>query len=310
MLPYVHVDDLTILGLHLHPFGMLVVLAIFVGTALARWRARRRGLDLQKLESFIGWMLLVGFAFAHALDEVLYKPHEVLHRPWSLLFFWEGIGSFSGFLGALVGIVLWRHFEARPAFTAAGFTFAKLVRRKKALPILPFADLVLSVFPLAWIFGRAGCSIAHDHPGTRAGSDALMAVAYPAASPAITDGPGAHARFGPVTFIEGHFPRYDLGLLELVLAIGISLLCVALWRRRRATGTYAVVVSLVYAPVRFLLDFLRVESTDVRYAHLTPAQWMCLGLFVFALFLLRHVLALRRRGIDPSDDVLALAPTP
>ena len=310
MLPYVRVDDLTILGFHLHPFGMLVTLAIFVGTALARWRARQRGFDLQKLESFIGWMLFVGFASAHALDEILYRPHEVLHRPWSLLFFWQGIGSFSGFFGALVGIVLWRHFEARPWRTIAGLSFSKIVRRPKALPILPFADLILSVFPLAWIFGRAGCSIAHDHPGTRAGSDALLAVAYPGTTPGITDGPGPHVTLGPVTFIEGHFPRYDLGLLELLLAVGISLVCVALWRRRRATGTYAIVVSLVYAPARFLLDFLRIESTDVRYAHLTPAQWMCLGLFVIALFLVRHVLGLRRRGIDPSDEVLALAPTP
>src|SRR5207248_1936711 len=117
MLPYVHVADLDILGIHLHPFGILVVTAIAIGTALARWRARQRGFDLQKLESFIGWMLFVGFVSAHVLDVVLYRPRQVIERPWSLFFFWEGIGSFSGFIGALCGIVLWRHFEARPAVT-------------------------------------------------------------------------------------------------------------------------------------------------------------------------------------------------
>ncbi len=57
MLPYVDVADLDILGIHLHPFGLLLVTAIVIGTALARWPARQRGFDLQKLESFIGWML-------------------------------------------------------------------------------------------------------------------------------------------------------------------------------------------------------------------------------------------------------------
>jgi hypothetical protein len=49
VLPYLHVADLDVLGVHLHPFGILVVTAIFIGISLARWRARRRGFDLQKL---------------------------------------------------------------------------------------------------------------------------------------------------------------------------------------------------------------------------------------------------------------------
>jgi phosphatidylglycerol:prolipoprotein diacylglycerol transferase len=185
------------------------------------------------------------------------------------------------------------------------WTISKLVRRKKPLPILPFADLVLSVFPVAWIFGRAGCSIAHDHPGAPAADGALLSVAFPSANPATIDGPGRHAIFGPVTVIDGHFPRYDLGTLELFVTLVIAAICVLLWRRRRVTGTYAVTVSLVYSPVRFALDFLRIESIDVRFGRLTPAQWLCIALFLFGLVLLRHVVVLRRRGIDPSDAVLA-----
>jgi phosphatidylglycerol---prolipoprotein diacylglyceryl transferase len=317
VLPYVRVADVDLLGLKIHPFGVLLVTAILVGTALARWRARRRGFDLQKLESFIGWMLVVGFASAHALDEVLYRPRAVLERPWSLLFFWEGIGSFSGFVGALTGIVLWRRLAIVPgrAFgpwrllgrTVGPFTSSRLVRREAPLPLLPFADLILSVFPIAWIFGRAGCSIAHDHPGARTAEGALLAVAYPSPNPSTIDGPGAHWTAGPITVIDGHFPRYDLGTLELLLTVLLAGLCVLLWRRRRTTGTYAVVVSLVYAPARFALDFLLIESTDVRYAALTPAQWMSIALFLFALVLLRHVVLLRRRGIDPAGCLLAAA---
>ena len=98
--------------------------------------------------------------------------------------------------------------------------------------------------------------------------------------------------------IHGHYARYDLGTLELFLTIGIALVCVLLWRRRLLTGTYAVLVSLVYAPARFALDFLRLEGTagaDPRYGGLTPAQWMCIALFLFGLALLRHVVVAHRR---------------
>jgi phosphatidylglycerol---prolipoprotein diacylglyceryl transferase len=312
MLPYVHVADLNILGFRLHPFGLLVVAAITVGTALARWRARRRGLDLDEVESCIGWMLALGFPSAHILDALLYHPREVLERPWALLFLWEGMGSFSGFIGALAGVVLWRRFEWRPArsfgpwrigpLAIGPFALSRLVRRNVTLPILPYADLILSVFPVAWIFGRTGCSIAHDHPGARAPDGATLAIAFPSTNPSVVDGPGAHGTFGPITVIQGHFARYDLGTLELLLTIGIALAFVLLWRRRMVTGAYVVIVSLVYAPARFAMDFLRIEGTpgaDPRYGGLTPAQWLCGALFVFGLVLLRRVVLVERRAVAP-----------
>jgi phosphatidylglycerol---prolipoprotein diacylglyceryl transferase len=72
------------------------------------------------------------------------------------------------------------------------------------------------------------------------------------------------------------------------------------------------IVSLVYAPTRFLLDFLRLpdaEGGDLRYASLTPAQWSCIGLFVLGLLVTRHVVMLRRRGIDPASELRRGAPS-
>ena len=274
MLPYVRIDDLHLAFLTIHPFGILVALAVIVGTALAKRRARAAGLDEKELDSFIGWMLLAGFASAHALDEILYRPHEALAHPWTLLYFWDGIGSFSGWLGALAGVVAWRHlrWEGR-----------RIVRRTKPQPILPFADVILSVFPIAWIFGRTGCAVVHDHPGVAAANADPLAVAFPAASPAIGDGPGTHHILGPITVIQGHFPRYDLGLLELLFTIVLALVFVVLWRRRLVTGTYAAIACLAYAPVRLVMDSLRV--VDARYAGLTPAQWLCLAMFAFGIAL-------------------------
>jgi phosphatidylglycerol:prolipoprotein diacylglycerol transferase len=316
MLPYVHVRNLHLFGITIHPFGVLVAAAVLVGIALAKRRARLRGFDVTELESFVGFCLVCGFASAHILDEILYRPREVLERPWSLLFLWDGIGSFSGWLGALAGVVLWKRFQWRPLrtfgpwkvgpFTAGRFSVAWLARRKKTLPILPFADIVLSVFPVAWIFGRAGCSVVHDHPGKAAPEPSVLSVAFPSPDPVVIDGAGVHHTFGPVTVIDGGFPRYDLGTLELAFTIVIAAVFVVLSRRRLFTGTYVVLVSLAYAPARFAMDTLRVG--DVRYGGLTPGQWMCIALFVFGLALLGYVLRLRARGADPARSLLAPPP--
>lgn len=302
MIPYIYVPDLKLGPLTLHPFGLLVATGVIVGTWLATRRARQRGLDLDKLNSFITWMLVAGFIGAHVLDQIFYHPEEVLRRPWSLLFLWEGLSSFGGFVGGLVGALLWKYYEAVPALRTPLFTVPKLRRRERPLPIMPFCDLILSVFPVAWIFGRTGCSVVHDHQGMRAPEGHPLAVMFGPADPADT------IHVGPIELRQGTVPHFDLGLLEMMFTVVLAGLIALTWRRKLPTGTYIAVVSLAYAPVRFAMDFLRVKdvhNADPRYGLLTPAQWACIALFVFGLLMARHVARLSRSGHDPLDELLA-----
>ncbi|HEY2406793.1 MAG TPA: prolipoprotein diacylglyceryl transferase family protein [Polyangiaceae bacterium] len=261
LLPYLQVPELVLLPKHLlgsfpsfdislKPFGILVATGVYLGSYLAVRQARRVGLSEAILTSFISWVLVVGFVSAHVLDVIFYYPGQVLHDPWSLVRLWEGLSSFGGFTGGLLGAICW-----------------KLRHRAK---ILPYADMIASAFPTAWVFGRMGCTTAHDHPGLH--SDLWFAVRYP-------DG-----------------GRFDLGLYEMLLTIPLAVAFLLLRRQRRPWGFYCSLMSIAYAPVRFALDFLRerervVEAggqlsvVDPRYAGLTPAQWACLGLLAFGVFL-------------------------
>ena len=54
-------------------------------------------------------------------------------------------------------------------------------------------------------------------------------------------------------------------------------------------GTYTIVGSLVYGPIRFLLDFLRPEdgpTGDLRHGGLTFAQYFCIAIVALALTLI------------------------
>jgi phosphatidylglycerol:prolipoprotein diacylglycerol transferase len=314
MIPYIYVPDLKLGPLTLHPFGLLVATGVIIGTWLANKRAKQRRLDIDKLNSFITWMLVAGFLGGHMLDQIFYHPQEVVRRPWSIFLLWEGLSSFGGFIGALIGVILWKYFEAVPVLRTPLFTLSKFKRRAEPMPIMPFCDLILSVFPVAWIFGRSGCSVVHDHQGMKAPAGHLLAVAFGPPDPART------VRLGTenwaIELRHGSSPHFDLGLLEMMFTVVLATLLALTWRRKLTTGTYIAVVALAYAPVRFAMDFLRirgVESADPRYGALTPAQWACIALFVLGLVMVRKVMQLRKSGVDPLAQLYereASAPPP
>lgn len=307
-IPYIHVPDfelgpIPILDrkIPLHPFGLLVATGVIVGTWLATWRARRRGLDEGHLNSFITWMLVAGFMGGHMLDEIFYHPQELLRRPESLFFLWEGLSSFGGFTGALIGVVLWKYFYAIPVLETPLFTLHKFKRRKKPASILAFCDLILSVFPVAWIFGRGGCSVVHDHKGALV--DSILSVEFP------RFGPGRHA---PMQLIHGPELRFDLGLLEWMFTVVLALAFALTWKKRLPVGSYVVATALSYAPVRFVLDYFRLHEgaeSDPRYGGFTPGQWACVALFVFGLVMWKKMRDIQASGEDVYAPFMARGAT-
>jgi phosphatidylglycerol:prolipoprotein diacylglycerol transferase len=135
--------------------------------------------------------------------------------------------------------------------------------RKEEIPRLPYADAVALGLSVGWIFGRTGCFTAHDHPGRH--TSFFLSVRYP-------DG-----------------PRHDLGLDELLFTILMTAVLFIYARKPRPPGRVIGLAAVMYAPVRFGLDFLRatdVARPDQRYAGLTPAQWACLATLGLGLRLL------------------------
>lgn len=140
-----------------------------------------------------------------------------------------------------------------------------LWRWRRGRRLWPFADATAFGLVPAWTFGRLGCFIAHDHPGRH--SDFFLAVQFPGG------------------------PRHDLGLYEAIWALVVGLVFLVMFRRPRRVGTYLAIACLAYAPVRFLLDFLRatdVKGADPRVLGLTPGQYasiLVLGVGVLVAWL-------------------------
>jgi phosphatidylglycerol:prolipoprotein diacylglycerol transferase len=165
---------------------------------------------------------------------------------------------------------------------AGGLAGAFLYFRRLGRQWLTEAGILTEALVLGWIFGRLGCALVHDHVGGP--TSFVLAIRFPA----------------------GVF--HDLGWYEFLFTLCVLWPVVRMVQRKsRNPGCTIAAVCLLYAPVRFGLDFLRLA--DPRYAALTPAQWgaaALAGLGIWMAFVTRTQFHTRIKRTIP----VSLTPTP
>jgi phosphatidylglycerol---prolipoprotein diacylglyceryl transferase len=271
MIPYFEQPMWQLGPITIAAFGVIVATAVFVGLTLGGWRFRKLGLDPKTGEGLAWYVVVCGFLGAHFFSVLLYFPRKVIEHPLVLLKLWEDISSFGGILGGMIGV--WLFFRLRAASI-------------DAITRWTYVDVAAYAFPISLAIGRLGCAFAHDHPGT--------VTTFPLAISLETD--SARAFINEVYLVAGRVAElppgpqlarlgfHDLGWYEfLYLGIVVVPVTLLLGRRARAPGTFLISFLTLYMPVRFGLDFLRVS--DVRYAGLTPAQWVALVILAVLPFL-------------------------
>jgi len=258
-LPYVGRIEPTI-----QPFGLLVMLGVYIGFILSEKRAAARGLDAKKMDAFFFWVIGFGFVGAHVFDALFYHPQIVLQNPLYLLMLWNGLSSYGGFVGALIG----------------GFAF----KYAKGENILPYSDVGASAFTWGWVFGRAGCAVVHDHPGRL--SDAWYAVRYP-----FHNGVIGRYDLGLYEFF-----------LAIPLAIAVTLLWRRGPRPWGFfVGFICTAYAPVRFFLDFLREGDAGSMRgDPRYGGLTPAQWQSFGLLAIGIYFLFFV-ARKNKPFPPNE---------
>jgi phosphatidylglycerol:prolipoprotein diacylglycerol transferase len=254
--------------LDIQPFGVLVAVGVLLGMRVVEWFAQKHDLDVVLANEFIGYVVLPGFLCAYFLNALFYHPEyiaEIFEDPSTLFSRFFGLSSYGGFIGAVLGALVWK--------------------RKRKESLLSYGDATTFALPFGWLFGRTGCFVVHDHPG------------------AITDFPLAVADYqvGAPPFM----PRHDLGFYEVLWSLATVALLWYLGQKRRPRGFFLVLVPLLYTPIRFFLDFLRatdIGAADRRYSGLTPAQYASIVFFVVASYVLFRIV---KRGDPPAEGASA-----
>jgi phosphatidylglycerol:prolipoprotein diacylglycerol transferase len=127
----------TVFGFPIHSYGVMIVIAFFVGAAICRKRAARLGMDTSKLiDGLIGALLLgiLGARLTYIAQEI---PYYTTHPKELLTFEVAGITSFGGILFGL-GYLLW---------------WAK----RHNIKLTKMIDVIGPPFLVANAIGRVGC---------------------------------------------------------------------------------------------------------------------------------------------------------
>jgi len=255
--------------LKLQPFGLLVAIGILLGSRVAEWRAEKTGVPRYAIADFLVYTIVIGLVSCYFLNALFYKPEdlvEIFKDPSQLFKKYLGLSSYGGFLGG-IGAALW-------------------YRHKKQMSIIVLGDIFCFAFPFAWIFGRSGCFVVHDHPGVV-----------------------SHFFLAVDNYNNEGLPRHDLGLYEMLWSLAIAPLFLWLGQKPRKRGFFMVVLPLLYAPIRFFLDFLREtpdHGGDVRYFGFTPAQYSSIVFVLIAAAMWTRI----TRGPEPTLMLDGSAPPP
>lgn len=243
------------IGLTVHGFGAMLVLAFVSSTMLAAWRCRREGLDPETIFDMAFWVFLGGLGGARLFYVIQYRSE--LDGFWDIFQFWKGgIVFYGSVIGGTVAFFVYRYL--RP------------------FPLRPYLDVTAPSIAVGILFGRLGCFL----NGCCFGDTCKLpwAVAFPKGSPPWK----MHHDLDwiPVDALWSlrvHPTQLYASMDGLILLILLS----AYYPLRRRDGEVMGLLMLTYPVTRILIEYLR-NDEGVFFAGLTISQTISVLLLVGA----------------------------
>ncbi|GAC1474083.1 MAG: prolipoprotein diacylglyceryl transferase [Isosphaeraceae bacterium] len=266
------------LGITVYGFGLMVVLAFYIGLILATWRARREKLDPLVMQDLAVWIVIGGLIGARLLYVVQYWG-ETITTIGEIFRVWEGgIVFYGSVFGGAVAFFLYRTF--------------------RAFPVLPTLDALAPSLALGLALGRIGCFLNGCCYGARCDIP-WLAARFPRSSPPwlAERARGLISADAPTTL-----PLHPTQLYSALDGLILFALLSAFYPRRRRDGEVIGLLMLTYPVTRFLIERLRDDEAALR-SGFTVSQVISLGLFGSALLFwssLTRSPAIRQADISPS----------
>ncbi|WP_083511573.1 prolipoprotein diacylglyceryl transferase [Alicyclobacillus acidiphilus] len=226
-------------------YGLVVLLAIFLGAqvaiTLARFTAKKFEEHIVPLVYTVVIAAIIGARFWQVF---FFEPSYYLAHPVEIIAIWQGGLSIQG--GIIGGIL-------------AGIWYS----RRHHLPFWELADTLAPAIILGQGIGRIACLLNGDAFGSPTG--ASFGLVYP---------PGTLAY---QTY--GNQPLWPAEVWESQADMVIFAVLFALSRRRMPKGTLFLTYNVLYAAVRFGLEFLRGDSPRYLFDW-TAAQWTSVAVII------------------------------
>ncbi len=231
-------------------YGLMIGLGFVIGVFLAAGQAKKEGVDANRVIDLGVYMLLTAIVGSRLLF-VLTDLEHFAARPLEAFAIWKGGLVFYGGLLAAVPVGIW-------------------YVNRHSLPIWKTADIMAPSIALGQAFGRLGCFSA----GCCYGAPCSTAIG--------------------ITFSDPHslaplgVPLYPTQLRESSGAFLIFLALLLLRRARKFDGQLFWLYALLYAVLRFIIEFFRGDAIRGLYFGdaVSTSQIIALGMFILSCVML------------------------
>ena len=257
-----HNELLKIGPFTVYGYGLMIAIGIFSAYCLAEYRARKIGLDEERVFGMTLWAVIGGILGGKILYFITILPQ--IFADLSLLYrnLLEGFVIYGALIGGFIGIVL----------------YCRIWKMK----LLAYLDLALPSVALAQGFGRIGCLLA----GCCYGRETSGAFA-------ITFHESAYAPNG-VPLVPTQIISSVLDFLHFF----ILLYFVKKWKKNdgQVTGLF----FMLYSAGRFVLEYFRGDLERGSVGVLSTSQFLAIFMFIFgAVFF--FVLSKKKAAVSDEE---------
>lgn len=235
-------------------YGLFISLAVYTAVVLVEKKARKSALETAVIWDLMVVGILGGVLGARAYHVVNEWNYYVSH-PREIMMIWQGG---LGIFGALAG----------------GITSMYFYSKRKHFALLPYLDLIATSLPLAQAIGRVGNFINQELYGPPTNMPWKVYIR-------------------PENRIAG-YEEYEyfhpLFAYEIVLNIILMVLINYKYKKNDhlvGTGYFIWLYLSGYALIRFLLEFIRLETWKIQGINI--AQLLSLIIFLFSVHRLSKI---------------------
>lgn len=238
-------DLLTIGKFTIHGYGLMIAIGLIAAYALGDWRAKKLGLDPDKLFNLVAWAVVLGLVGAKLLYYITILP-EILENPKLLLNLADGFVVYGGIIGGVV----------------TGYVYCRI----KKMDFWKYFDLAMPCVALAQGFGRIGCFLAGCCYGME--TDGACAIVF------------ENSQFAPngVPLVPTQLISSGLNFLNFFVLMFLS-------KRLKADGQVSALYLIFYSIGRFILEFFRGDLIRGSVGSLSTSQFISLFVCAAGVFL-------------------------
>jgi len=255
----------TIGGLKIHWYGIMIALGLYAGIQVALREATRRGINRDQIMNVALLAAVLGIIGGRLYYVVQNNPSFYLHHPIEIIAVWQGgMAFFGAMFGGLVAVAIsaWRWH----------------------IPFWSLLDVGAIGMTIGQAIGRIGNIINGDIVGYK------------------TNGWGFEYT-NPNTFGPLNVPVQPASLYELLISLALFLLLWNLRTRVHPDGLLAMIYIVLYSVSQFFIFFLRdniVILGGLKQAQVTSLVVIALTLPVIAYLLRKDRLA-SQRDVQPAE---------